>query len=83
VFQSPLGEGAKVGRGERVLRGREGLKKLKIPQTTQYPKEIPKTKDTTMVKSNKNDNSTGVMYSLFYDLRKNPYIVTLGQFSVR
>ena len=35
VGQSPLGDGAKFGRGKRVLRGRAGLKKFKMPQTTQ------------------------------------------------
>jgi len=33
--QSPLAEVAKLGRGVRVRRGRDGLKKLRIPQTTQ------------------------------------------------
>jgi len=34
-LQSPLAEAAKVGRGKRVLRGRDGLKKFNMLQTTQ------------------------------------------------
>jgi hypothetical protein len=35
IRQSPLGEVAKLGRAERVLSGRDGLKKFRMPQTTQ------------------------------------------------
>lgn len=67
-FQSPLEEGANVGRGKWVFRGRDGLKRFRMPQTAQYPRAIPKTKQTMIVKSSKNDIKTGVMSFLFYGL---------------
>jgi len=45
---------------------RAGLKKFKMPQTTQYPRAIPKTNETTMVDNSRNDNRTGVIYLSFY-----------------
>ena len=56
-------------RGLALGLGRAGLKNCKMPQTAQYPSEIPKTKATTIVKSRRNDIKTGVMCFLFYNLR--------------
>ena len=53
-----------VGDGFRWLR--LGLKKYRMPQTAQYPKEIPKTKETMMVKSKRKESSNGVITLSFY-----------------
>jgi hypothetical protein len=37
-----------------------------MPQTAQYPKEIPNTKATTIVNSNRNDSRNGVISLSFY-----------------
>jgi hypothetical protein len=37
-----------------------------MPQTAQYPKEIPKTKATMMVKSKRNESRNGVISLSFY-----------------
>ena len=49
-----------------------------MPQTTQYPTEMPKTNATTMVKSRRNAIKTGVMCFLFYDLRAKIRALTLS-----
>ena len=65
-IQSPLGELAKEGEGVDFLSVRSGLKKQRMPQTAQYPTEIPNTKATMMVKSNRIDRRSGVITLSFY-----------------
>ena len=65
-IQSPLGELAKEGEGVDFLSVRSGLKKQRMPQTAQYPTEIPNTNATIMVKSNRIDRRNGVITLSFY-----------------
>src|SRR5664279_41638 len=64
--QSPLEEWANEGVGLDSLCVRSGLKKYRMPQTSQYPRDIPNMKATIMVESSRNDSRNGVISLSFY-----------------